>query len=257
LSDSDSGLPNRPVPQQNSETLGCPNPRTMTTPNARRLVQLFAELGVIVAGVLIALGADAAWGARNDRQREQAYLVALLGEMEAARDELEGDQENRNRRLAFLDSLEAHFASRGTPPEDMVEWVRVADEIVFFLPPTAVYQDLVTSGTLRLIRSDELRRALMMYDQEVSKLRLMEDRERTVIELSLRPYLIDFFAMHVERVPDDLTATILRDTRFWNLTRERRARLEVTLRYALRVDDAINTIIQLLEGETGLRRGAS
>ncbi len=45
--------------------------------------RLFAEFVVIVAGVLVALAANAAWEVRSERQQEEAYYRALVRDLQA------------------------------------------------------------------------------------------------------------------------------------------------------------------------------
>jgi hypothetical protein len=229
----------------------------MTATVQSRVLRVIGELTIIVVGVLLALAADAAWDAHNDRQRERTYLVALLAEMQTAQGELERDQMNRAERTAALDSLANRFDQAGADPESVTRWVLIASDLVFFLPPTAVYDDLVSSGSLRLLRSQELRLALMTYGQERSKLSLTEDRERTLIEGDLRPYLMDSFSIDSGPAPPALVNQLLGDRRFWNLATERQRRLVITLNMAQRVDTAIAGVIRLLENELGTGRVAS
>ena len=207
---------------------------------------------MIVVGILLALAADAAWDSRKDRQREQAYLAALLTEMRAAREELEGDQANRRRRIAAIDSLQAYFGRSDADNVAVTEWAISAEGIVFFFPPSSTLNDLISSGGLQFIRSGDLRRALMEYQQEVPRLRQMEDREESLIELELRPYLGTTFALYPGPASPEMVSRLLADQRFWNLMWERRRRVDISIRFGSDIDEVISRVIAMVEEQLGL-----
>lgn len=63
------------------------------------------ELVLIVAGVLIALGAESAWEDRGERLRAEAYLDALRADMVQARAQVEAAAEATQARLQSTDSI--------------------------------------------------------------------------------------------------------------------------------------------------------
>ena len=210
-------------------------------------LRVFVEGVVIVGSILLAFGLQAWWEGRQEREEEQQYVVALLDEMRAAEAELERDRQARIGRMAALDSLQGHFVGRLADGAAFTSWVREVIRLAFFFPPTAVYDDLVSSGGVRLIRSDELRLALMNYQQERPRLRYMEEREQIIVEQELRPYLNQSFAMDTEVASPVLRARISADQQFRNLVYQRRFRLETTIRYEIRVGETIARLISLLE----------
>jgi len=214
-----------------------------------RYRRLAGEMAVIVLSILLALAADAAWDLRGELQRERAYLNALEIEFEAARAELAEDEANRSLRLTYLDSLQSNFGRSRSDAGVVSRWVTYAAAIVFFLPPTAVYNDLLSSGSLGLIRSDSLRLALLGYDQEVSKLRLMEEREQVFVENEYRHYILSEFVLDTASATPEASNRLLADRRFQNLVWSRRNRLEVTQRFSAEVATMIDRVLLLLRSE--------
>jgi hypothetical protein len=119
-----------------------------------------------------------------------------------------------------------------------------------------VFDDLVSSGKLALLTSDELRFALMEYQQNGPRVRFLEEREQIFVESQLRPYLMDHFYIGAEEVPEGLVPAILADRKFHNLMAERHRRLKATLRRSVELEAAIAHVVELLEG-AALERVAS
>ena len=101
------------------------------------------EIGIVVAGILIAFALDSWWDRRNDARREAAYLLALHADF----------QEN-------LERLRGHLLSVSIPAESRMHGVEVGE---LRLPPgaavTLVVRDdksFVPSPTTVLRRGDEL-----------------------------------------------------------------------------------------------------
>jgi uncharacterized membrane protein YidH (DUF202 family) len=224
-----------------------------TSPVAtRRPARLLGELALITAGVLLALTADAAWDSRQERARERDYLQSLRTEMLAARAEFDGDVATRESHLAILDSLSGELRQRKAADSTVVTWLRAANTLssVFF-PPTAVFDDLVSSGNLRLIRSDGLRFALMEYAQHSPRLRFAEGREQTLIENQLLPLVVGSIDL-TRRDPEaeELDALFSSST-FRSLLAERRERLAAIMFWGRPVEESLDRVIEMLEAELG------
>lgn len=152
------------VPTQSAATLREP-PAPAQTPHAHRMFTVstwggaFREFAVIVAGVLVALGAQAWWEGRQERRFEGDYLEQLLADT----------RENQTRLHAAirLDSVSAWATGKAVaaldsddasiPPDSVLNWIRNAGAASDFKPLTGTYQALVGTGDLRLLRTDSLR----------------------------------------------------------------------------------------------------
>lgn len=121
---------------------------------------------LIVAGVLIALGANSWWEARKDRERERAYLQQLLSEMRDNEREIRAEITNDSTSMAsnqrFLDLAFADSDTR------LGEWPGTRTGSSVFEPLTGAYTALVQSGDLHLVRSDDIRIGLITYASKLA-----------------------------------------------------------------------------------------
>jgi hypothetical protein len=223
------------------------NPMIQTEHRANRRFRFLGEIGAIALGVFLGLAADAAWDTHQSKDREGEYLQALQVEMLEVKAEFDTDQGIRLSRLAGIDSVLAQFADRTATDESIASWILQSRRIAVFYPPSAVFEDLISSGSLQLLRSDELRFALMEYQQNKPRLRFLEDRERIFVEQELRPYLVGSISFSGPQ-PSGAIQRILGDQTFRNLMEIRRYRIQNTLDYAVFVGDAIDRILSSLEG---------
>ena len=124
------------------------------------------ELFVIVAGVLIALSLENWWAEREERFLESEYVDALY---EEARSQIAAIDQNRaahDRKYAALYEaarlLDEPLQAEKTP--DLFHGLFQGSGIPV-VPEfsTAVFLDLQSSGRLRLIRDDQLRRAAIAH----------------------------------------------------------------------------------------------
>jgi hypothetical protein len=172
--------------------------------------------------------------------------------MLAARAEFDSDVATRESHRAVLDSLASEVNQRTAADSSVVAWLRVANTLssVFF-PPTAVFDDLVSSGNLRLIRSDGLRFALMEYAQHSPRLRFAEGREQTLIDTQLLPYVAGSIDLTRDDPQTGEIDALLSSSTFRNLLAERRARLEAITFWGKPVEESLHRVIEMLEAEVG------
>lgn len=113
---------------------------------------------VIVAGVLIALGADALWGYRVDRIDEQAALRQLDAELESNAAQLASVGAEHRRGLEAASSLLSAVRGTTTLSSDSLRaLVRTLDMAWTYNPKLAALESVIQSGRLGLIRDDVLR----------------------------------------------------------------------------------------------------
>ncbi len=136
--------------------------------------RLVAEFVVIVTGVLVALAADR-W---NQGRAEQAAETAYLDRLEL---DIRSDSLRAEGFLSLADSISAANAALielvdgGDRPQDLVGTIVAAfQELV--LPPPATWNDLVSTGSLALLRDLEVRRAVVAYYSTREEIGLQVDR---------------------------------------------------------------------------------
>lgn len=186
---------------------------------SRSTTALAAELGVIVVGILIALGVDTWWQQRQDRGVERESLAAVHTEF----------QENHARYGEAIrthqEIVQAVVTVLAASPEDcndeLAETLQVA---VYrwqtFDPATGETELLLASGRLALIRDADLRRRLASWSSLVSD--LVEDEVRAVAR---RDAMVDFIAMNAPTRALQVSALecgmLLSDARFRYLLQAR------------------------------------
>lgn len=220
---------------------------------------LALEVLAIVLSILLAFLIDAWWDTRSDRAREHAYIVKLIGEFEAGRQELEADLRIRGELLQgwarLLRSPHPALDSTGA----IVASVRSRR---FYTPVHAVFDDLIASGGLNLLRSDTLRSAILRYAQERERVANVEAVEQQIVAQTAIPYLVDkteFLPWLPQSQRDSLRLTIehatrdpgalLEDPTFRNILYLRWERGDVTQRYSAEVHRVVLEVLRLLRLE--------
>lgn len=116
--------------------------------------RILAEGLVIVASILLAFGIDAWWDRAQERREELGYLVALHSEFEQAAEELARDEATRAERIRVIDHLIGQMKERVRAPQDsLTVWFAGLWYDSPFLPPDAVYRDLLATGGLNTLTS--------------------------------------------------------------------------------------------------------
>jgi hypothetical protein len=159
-------------------------PRRLRMPRGAGWRTALREFLVIVAGVLAALGAQAWWEGRQEREREQEYLHQLLADVR--------ENEHRLNDAIREDSAGAHALSRvmramqapePLPAADsLLAWILRAGAASDFQPLTGTSGALLMTGDLRLVRNDTLRARLVAYSAtlESEHARQQQLREATL-----------------------------------------------------------------------------
>lgn len=141
--------------------------RTNRILDAPTPTRAFMEIGVIVAGVLIALGADAWWQAREDRALAEEYRVALLSDLaadSALYELLVGETRWLYEAAEATDSLLwSSVDGQERDPVQVAIWAMWAQHLPFGAKRGGTWQEMVGTGRLDLVGDLELRGALSDY----------------------------------------------------------------------------------------------
>lgn len=225
------------------------------------------EGAVVILSILLAFGIDAAWDARQLHARELEYLTALRVEMVL---ELAEDHARRDGWLAYSDSILGQFSEPTAPHSAVNVWIQqVGMHMTRFFPPSSVLNDLVSSGSLSILTSQELRFALLSYERGRERVNFMEDWAREADEDGLRPYLTQNFRWTSEaplplvdgkRLPEDRLQPVsvseeslrrmLNDLVFENLILIKLQRLGILQRRSGQLAELIDDVIELIDRES-------
>ena len=126
---------------------------------------------VIVAGVLIALSAEAWWEDRSDREIEAEILADLLEDFRASRDVLLTDIERNEGSLEASRGILDYRATE-LPADSLATLTWRSWGTSRFDPVAGVLTSIVSSGQVNLIEDAELRRDLASWLNNVEEARL-------------------------------------------------------------------------------------
>lgn len=219
-----------------------------------------AEVLTIVVGVLLALAADAGRQYLADRATEREILAALRVEFAADVQEIGRDQEQRRRKLAgieLLDGMRAGIAT-GSLEDTLAAAVALSMDWRWYTASHPVLDDVLSTGRLELLRSVDLRRALMDFGQERARLAVIEQEEREFVAREMEPYLasrLDLSGLASPRSPEQRAAAmralpdLLGDQTFGSLLYLDRARTESSRNYAADLLDKVSAVQSALGPE--------
>lgn len=122
--------------------------------------RLFAELAVIVAGVLIALAANSWWERRQEQNHAREYIEQLLVDVQTTERRLRSIIDTETQRLETVSSVISRAFSGPWPQSDSLELPTGYD---YFEPLMGTLTALIQSGDLRLLRSDSIRFELIAF----------------------------------------------------------------------------------------------
>jgi hypothetical protein len=152
--------------------------------------RLGAEGAVIVASILLAFAVQAWWEGRQEQRQETEYLTALREELN------EGLARLPQTETAFRETLYAHEALVGqfretarAPTDSLTYWLSRLSWPPNFTPPTAVLNDLVSSGGIQLIKADPIRLGVAEYTGWLTRFEDSADQAWATWSERLQPYL--------------------------------------------------------------------
>jgi len=161
-------------------------------PNARGAMwpRALLEGVIIVLSILLAFGVQASWESYQERRQEREYLSAL-------REELRRGLGIQADRIAVLgNSLRAHESLIGqfgagerAPADSLIYWLSELSRPNQFSPPTAVLEDIVSSGGIQLIKDHDLRLAVAEYDRALTNFERVADQAWATWSERIQPFL--------------------------------------------------------------------
>ena len=126
---------------------------------------------IVVVGVFLGLQAQDWNQDRVDRQLERTYHERLKSDFEAISRSLEGCMNTYARGLVALDHVAAAVLSADATPAESEDGADIRESLVRMTAGTVpagrsvTFVEMLSSGNLRILRNESLRRELIHYDQ--------------------------------------------------------------------------------------------
>jgi hypothetical protein len=221
------------------------------------------EVALIVLGILIAFGLDAAWGNRSRRIAEEELLTSLRSEAEHNLRELA--REDSARAIA-LDAARKLFARTGpmAEPEPYAgieaQLLQIAGGANTYEPSTGTINSIVQAGKLDLIRSDSLRMAIASWQEELRDVREEEDRSIQDFLDRFWTYLEGRVVLHPvgsgwEGSSNSATSlSLLRDPVFAKHVAQQMHRIRLTMDDAADLRELMDRMLRLIDEELNWSR---
>ena len=154
----------------------------------------FAELVLVVVGILIALAIDGWIGDSHDRQTEVVYLELLSRDIEGIQDQVELQIEFEKERLDT--AVTAYKALTTSNPS--AKRAEIGTLLALLVARrtlslgSATYDQMVSSGHLQLIRNHELRTMIVRYFAELERVeRITDNNNRELIDNVFTPFMMN------------------------------------------------------------------
>ena len=224
--------------------------------------ELLLEGAAVLLCVLLAFAVDSYGEGLSERRAEEVYLVALAEEL-GANDELLGNlsagSQSRIEDVENYLSKVVHASSADGPSVSSVnEMLAQVGPFRIATFQRGALDDLLTSGGIELVRSDEVRRGILFYAQLIEQEMVRQVAALQFWEDHMAPYYYEhasFFDFMTwleipgESIPGALNmAAFHRSPEYSNLLIERRARDVSLLRTRDALAEQIDALLEMLEG---------
>lgn len=225
--------------------------------------QAAGEAFLLLLGVLLALGAQAWWEARVERDTTDDYVANLLVEVRENQLDLQRTLETYENSIkastALIQGIQnGEFEGASTSlQEHLLGLANFSD----FRPAISALENLLGAGGLALLESTELQLAVSKYAQKVDDHNVLQAEFVDFVLNTIHPFLGDHVPLlairFVTKVPELQTESqveydplpMVTSMQFENMVL-RRISAEVDARdYALALLDAANELAPLLQGK--------
>ena len=175
----------------------------------RRLGLFFAELILVIAGVLIALAVDGWISDLHDRQTEVVYLELLARDIEGIQQQVDLQVEFEKERI---DAAATAYAAL-TASDPATNRAEIRSLLAMLVSrrtlslSSATYDQMVSSGHLQLIGNHELRNMIVRFFAELERIeRVTDNNNRELIDDVFIPFIMRTGVTALQRA-DKLQAT--------------------------------------------------
>ena len=153
--------------------------------------QAAGEALLLLVGVLLALGGQAWWEARVERETRREYVDNLLLEVHENRVGLERLIERHGNYIAagtnILNEIQGRRAD--VSADSILEQMRILSFFSDFRPATSALDNLIGSGGFNLIDNPKLRLAILKYAQGVDDHNALQSEQADFFLLTFIPVL--------------------------------------------------------------------
>lgn len=129
-------------------------------------LRVFVEGAVIVASILLAFGIDAWWDFRQERRAEREYITRIIADLRETRANIIEVAEHYQLLLRHGAAIQPILTGAEPVPVDTLGFVASVLQASRVTSPVIArntYDDLISTGNLRVIESDTLRIALSRF----------------------------------------------------------------------------------------------
>ena len=129
-------------------------------------LRVFVEGVVIVGSILLAFGIEAWWDDRQEAEVERGYVARIAADLRETRASIEENADHYQMLLRHAAAVAPILDGAQPFPEDTLGFlasVLQASRITAPIVARSAYDDLISTGNLRLIRSDTLRYELSRF----------------------------------------------------------------------------------------------
>ncbi len=129
-------------------------------------LRVLVEGVVIVGSILLAFGIDAWWSGREERRAERVYIARIIADLHETRGQITENAEHYASLLRHGAAIQPILTKVDEVPEDTLGFlasVLQASRITAPVVARSAYDDLISTGNLRVIQSDSLRAALSRF----------------------------------------------------------------------------------------------
>jgi len=217
----------------------------------------FTELLIVVAGILIAVSLNSWREDTADKNREQFYLKSLKTDFEQSLVSLNEINTQNLESMSSVKNLLAVISKNISLSKDSSKKLLAKPLFGFnrFVPTSGTYKEIISTGSLQILRDDELRIALSSWDDMILRNRQLEDVMFWQYHLLNVPYLNkhvaggDFSQNNISvSGRNDKTdyRKLFADTEFENILVNRAGALEEANEYINIMIEQVNRIINLI-----------
>jgi len=208
---------------------------------AKYMRYAIGEIVLVMVGILLALQVNIWNEERKNTLIEHDYLIEMLEDVE---NNLEKSDENIKRIEELLPAIIGLIEqSTGNKPKISLDSLNIAFSKINDMPAYSstdrVYNNLVGSGDLKLIRNSELKTNLAEYYENLFILNLVQATHEMELVESFQPYIIenmDFQAVNPSWIDDFILPLPLKENRILEVLGDRDFRNILTLKWVILTD---------------------